>query len=279
MFNVGTVYAPSSLQNGVPRLFKVSQPWPYSLFVAAFLGLSIGVSICASCITAYGEYFIAVAGTALWGISVASAGYFLATIPSMVGVLGSLFICGIGVGLTYLATIVLVGRAFPNQPLARSSIGPLGLSSGAMSWFAAWSHFQVTTREAEQLGNVLEIASAFIIRTAVVSFYLAPGRNARSLASIAVPSLNSEKAASRRFCNVLGGMAAFGALCPIAFLYVRKTTGPALEILPYLMAALALRGFFVFSHKQSTWTKIHVYHALLHTRLIAYHYLIVPNTV
>ncbi|KAI0413928.1 hypothetical protein F5X98DRAFT_262461 [Xylaria grammica] len=206
MFNVGTVYAPSSLQNEVPRLFKVSQPWPYSLFVAASLGLSIGVSICASCITAYGEYFVAVAGTALWGISVASAGYFLATIPSMVGVLGSLFISGIGVGLTYLATIVLVGRMFPNQPLTRSPIEPLGFSSGAGSWFAVWSHFQVTTREAEQpvdQGMCWKLPVNSPSCTAVVSFYLAPSRNASSLASIPIPSRNSEKTAGRRFFLIL----------------------------------------------------------------------------
>lgn len=103
MFSVGTVYALSTLQNEIPRLFKVSPPWSYTPFAAAFLGLSIGVRICASCMAIYGEFYVAIGGTALWGIAVASMSYFLATLPSLLSVLGSLLVGGIGVGLTYLA--------------------------------------------------------------------------------------------------------------------------------------------------------------------------------
>ncbi|KAJ2990218.1 hypothetical protein NUW58_g3060 [Xylaria curta] len=247
MFSVGTVYALSSLQNAIPRLFEVSQPWSYSLFAAACLGLTMGVGICASCIAAYGEYFVAIAGTALWGVAVVGVGYFLATIPSLLGVLGSLFVGGVGVGLTYLATIVLVGQAFPNQPLARSAIGPLGFSSGAGTWFAVWSHYQIGAADVEQLQRALGIGGGTFIFTAVVSYALAPSRAAGS--STALPP-HSEKTPDRRFflmllfCNALPGMAAFGALFPITSFYVQENTTTTPDILPYLMIALALGGFF-----------------------------------
>ncbi|KAI1745519.1 hypothetical protein F4680DRAFT_105442 [Xylaria scruposa] len=248
MFSVGTVYALSTLQIEIPRLLEVSPPWSYTLFAAASLGLSIGVRICASCIAIYGEYYVAISGTALWGISVASTGLFLVTLPSLLGVIGSLLIGGIGVGLTYLATIVLVGQAFPNQPLARSAIGPLGFSSGAGSWLVVWSYLRIETRNAKQVQNILWIGGVFFSCTAAAAYVLAPSQRAPSLSPVS--PRGSETPPSRRsllillLCNALPGMTAFGALLSITSFYTQTTTGEALDILPRLMAALALGGLF-----------------------------------
>ncbi|KAI1751236.1 major facilitator superfamily domain-containing protein [Xylaria castorea] len=248
MFSVGTVYALSTLQGEIPRLLEVSPPWSYTLFASASLGLSIGVRICASCIDMYGEYHVAIGGTALWGTAVATMSFFLATLPSFLGVVGSLLIGGIGVGLTYLATVVLIGQAFPNQPLARSAIGPLGFSSGTGSWLAVWSYLRIETGNARQVQNVLWIGGVVIFCLAATAYVLAPSQRARS--SYPVPYQNSEKTPGRRFfsillfCNALPGMSAFGALLPIISFYTQTTTGNALDILPRLMAALALGGFF-----------------------------------
>ncbi|KAI0454455.1 hypothetical protein F5B21DRAFT_238194 [Xylaria acuta] len=248
IYSVGTVYALSTLQSEIPRLLEVSPPWSYTLFAAASLGLSIGVSMCASCIAAYGEYHVAIGGTALWGIAVASVGYFLATLPSLLGVLGSLLIGGIGVGLTYLATVVLVARAFPNQPLARSAIGPLGFSSGTGSWLAVWSHLRIGTGDARQVQNVLWLGGVIFICVAATAYALAPSQRTRS--SPPVPVRDSKKTPARRFFfillffNALPGMTAFGALLPITSFYTQTATGDALSILPYLMVVLALGGFF-----------------------------------
>ncbi|RYC62793.1 hypothetical protein CHU98_g3402 [Xylaria longipes] len=248
MFSVGTVYALSTLQNEIPRLLEVSPPWPYTLFATVSLGLSIGVSICASCIAAYGEYYVAIGGTALWGIAVTSMSYFLATLPSLLGVLGSLLIGGIGVGLTYLSTIVLVGQAFPNQPLARSAIGPLGFSSGTGSWLAVWSYLRIGARDARQVQNFLWTGGIAFICIAATACTLAPSHGART--SSPVPPRDPEKISARRFfrillfCNALPGMAAFGALLPITSFYTHKIPGDTPDILPRLIIALALGGFF-----------------------------------
>ncbi|KAI0437116.1 hypothetical protein F4803DRAFT_540025 [Xylaria telfairii] len=251
MFSVGTVYALSTLQNEIPRLFKVSPPWSYTPFATAFLGLSIGVRICASCMAVYGEFYVAIGGTALWGIAVVSMSCFLVTLPSLLGVLGSLLIGGIGVGLTYLATVVLVGQAFPNQPLARSAIGPLGFSSGTGSWLALWSYLRIGMRDARQVQDVLRIGGTVFICTAAVAYTLVPGQGTR----ISFPGTprGSEKTPGRLFfwvllyCNALPGMVAFGALLPITSFYTQTTTNDALDILPRLLVALALGGVFASS--------------------------------
>ncbi|KAI0194712.1 major facilitator superfamily domain-containing protein [Xylaria flabelliformis] len=246
MFSVGTVYALSTLQIEIPRLLEVSPQWSYTLFAAASLGLSIGVRICASCMAVYGEYSVAIGGTAIWGIAVASMGFFLATIPSLLGVIGSLLIGGIAVGLTYLATVVSVGQAFPNQPLARSAIGPLGFSSGTGSWLAVWSYLRVEARSARQVQDVLWTGGAVVICMAAAAYVLAPNQRSPS----PISPRGSEKSSGRRFflillfCNALPGMAAFGSLLPITSFYTQKTTGEALDILPRLMVALALGGLF-----------------------------------
>ncbi|KAI0485615.1 hypothetical protein F4859DRAFT_471857 [Xylaria cf. heliscus] len=248
MFSVGTVYALSTIQTEVPRLLEVSPPRSYTLFAAASLGLSIGVSICASCIAIYGEYYVAIGGTALWGIAIATMGYFLASLPSLLGVLGSLLIGGVGVGLTYLATVILVGQAFPNQPLARSAIGPLGFSSGTGSWLFVWSYLEIGDKDGRQVQNALQIGGAVFICIAATAYTLAPSQGART--SSPAPLRNSEKIPARRFFltllffNALPGMTAFSSLLPITSFYYYRTTGDALYILPRLIVALTFGGFF-----------------------------------
>ncbi|KAI0203023.1 hypothetical protein F4808DRAFT_418819 [Astrocystis sublimbata] len=248
MFSVGTVYALSSLQVEIPSLVMVSLPWSYALFAAASLGISIGVKICPLCMDSLGTYNVAICGTCLWGMAVTSMSFFIVPLPSLTGILGSLLLGGIGVGLTYLATIVLIGQAFPNQPLARSAIGPSGFASGTGSWLAVWSHLQIRAGDANRLGGALRTGGLVFICIAATAFILAPSQGFRAPS----PALSKDpkKTSARRFIrillffNALPGMAAFGSLLPIASFYGNKTTGEAPKLLPHLTVALAFGGFF-----------------------------------
>ncbi|KAF5011446.1 hypothetical protein FDECE_2435 [Fusarium decemcellulare] len=243
MFSVGTVYALSALQAELPRLLDISNPLSSVPFASACLGLSVGVAICASLMASIGARATAAAGTSLWGSAVVGTGIFLAQ-TSFAGLLACLAAGGIGVGLTYLAVVVLVGQAFPPQSRLRSTIGPLGFSSGSAACFALSSFFELESLDAERFGQLLQRGgSAFIfvgMATQIMLPYDVETRKADN-------SQNSQPKPSTigfedvlLFFNALPGMVVFSTLCRTASYHGQEVAGRGL---PYCMVALALGGY------------------------------------
>ncbi|KAK1849949.1 major facilitator transporter [Colletotrichum chrysophilum] len=248
MFSIGTAYALSIVQFELPRLLKVSHEWSFAPFGAASAGLAIGVATAASSISKNGARSAAARGTALWGLAVLSTGHFLAS-SNFPGLLAGLFIGGIGVGWTYLAVIIMVGQAFPNRPLARSAIGPLGFSSGAAASLALSSFLRFNTRSVEDVGGFLKIGGMTFIAAGVATQLLLPSdttndqRQAPS-APLAKKPENFLKGTFwiLLFFNALPGMVAFSTLLPGVSHYRSTDQDGSGNYLPYTMAALASGG-------------------------------------
>ncbi|KAH6867705.1 hypothetical protein B0T10DRAFT_596967 [Thelonectria olida] len=244
MFSVGSVYALSMLHAELPRLLGTSQPWSFAPFTAACLGLSIGVSACASFMAISGARVTAASGTALWGSAVFGTGHFLARL-NLEGILACLFLGGIGVGWTYLAVVVLVGQGFPRQPLARSAIGPLGFSSGTAACITLGSLYQFGSLSAEERGQFLKSGGILVIAIAAATMALLPVETDQSRLFSRPQSIRSNSTiffSALLFFNALPGMMLFAALLPIASHY-RVHFDDSLNVLPCAMATLTLEGF------------------------------------
>ncbi|KAJ5980009.1 major facilitator superfamily domain-containing protein [Penicillium waksmanii] len=244
MFCVGTVYALTVLQTELSRLLGVSEPWSVVPFGAACLGLCVGVSTCASLMTQRSVHLVAAWGTMLWGFAVAIAGAFLSK-GSFVWILFSLLLGGIGVGWTYLAVVVLVGRAFPNHMLARSAIGPMGFSSGTAACIALGSVFDFTSLDAKSLGTGLTLAgSTFIMVAAVtmISLHIEEDIKRKSPSFLKAKSESEVFFSTLLFFNALPGMVIFDALLPFASYHTQGMENDPLKFLPYAMIALFSGG-------------------------------------
>lgn len=128
MFSVGTVFAPSTVQFELPRLLPdISSAQSLVPFAAACLGLSTGTRGSASPITGLGSHAGTAFGTALWVAALTGTGYVLQLGPisvhaCLLDILATLTLGSIGVRLTYLAVIVMVGQGpgpGPVGPTAR----------------------------------------------------------------------------------------------------------------------------------------------------------------
>ncbi|KAH7000633.1 hypothetical protein EDB80DRAFT_114790 [Ilyonectria destructans] len=244
MFSIGTVYALSTLQVELPRLLGVTHCWSFAPFAATCLGLSIGVGSCASLMDQIGARSTASRGTALWGFTMGAAGYFLAR-SNFQGILVCLCVGGIGVGWAYLSVVIMMGQGFPNQPLARGAIGPLGFSSGAATCIALSSFLQFSSLDAGQLGQTLISGGILIITVAAATAALFANH------ANTTPSSPQKASASSigslfyilLFFNALPGMMVFSALLPIASYFKQEGahTDPS-RILPYSMVSLAVGG-------------------------------------
>ncbi|KAL3297843.1 PK beta-barrel-protein domain-containing protein-like protein [Colletotrichum asianum] len=248
MFSIGTAYALSIVQFELPRLLKVSHEWSFAPFGAVSAGLAIGVATATSSISKNGARSAAARGTALWGLAVLSTGHFLAS-SNFLGLLAGLFIGGIGVGWTYLAVIIMVGQAFPNHPLARSAIGPLGFSSGAAASFALSSFLRFNTRGVEDIGDFLKTGGVTFIAAGVATQLLLPSdtTNDQRQASSAPLEKKPENFLKGTFWillffNALPGMVAFSTLLPGVSHYRSTDQDSSGNYLPYTMAALASGG-------------------------------------
>jgi hypothetical protein len=143
MFSIGTLYALSTLQSQLPRLLDVDTYGCGTLlnpFVLASFGLSLGVTTCPRLLKRSSPATVTGVGTTLWGAGLFAAGCALTLLHShwsssrlLVQLLLSLsfFLGGIGVGWTYLSTVVWTSQILPAGSLARTAIGPLGFSAGA----------------------------------------------------------------------------------------------------------------------------------------------------
>lgn len=248
MFSIGTAYALSFVQFELPRLLKVSHEWSFAPFGAASAGLAIGVATAASSISKNGARSAAVRGTALWGLAVLSTGHFLASF-NFLGLLTGLFIGGIGVGWTYLAVIIMVGQAFPNHPLARSAIGPLGFSSGAAASFAFYSFVSFDSRGAEDIGGFLKIGGVTFMAVGVATQLLLPSDTINGQPQTTSTPLEKKPEGFVKgtfwmllFFNALPGMMAFSVLLPGVSHYRPTDHDISGNYLPYTMAALASGG-------------------------------------
>jgi hypothetical protein len=245
MFSVGTIYALSALQGQLPRLVGISEAWSFVPFGMACMGLSMGVATCASMIAQRGAYATAASGTTLWGLAVIGAGFFLSRV-NFEPMLLCFLLGGLGVGWTYLAVVVMVGRAFPNLALARSAIGPMGFSSGAATCFFLSSIFELSIVDAEILGRALTRAGvAFIAVGGATQLMMIPGYtiNDQSNSPKNTPLSRRERFLSiLLFFNALPGMTAFAALLPLVSYYASERQGDSMTLLSYSMLALASGG-------------------------------------
>ncbi|KAF4922162.1 hypothetical protein CGCVW01_v005479 [Colletotrichum viniferum] len=248
MLSIGTAYALSIVQLELPRLLKVSHEWSFAPFGAVSAGLAIGVATAASSISKNGARSAAARGTALWGLAVLSTGHFLAS-SNFLGLLAGLLIGGIGVGWTYLAVIIMVGQAFPNHPLARSAIGPLGFSSGAAASFALSSFLRFNTRGVEDIGDFLKIGGVTLKAVGAATQLLLPSDKTHGQPQ--TPPVLVENKPERfmkgtfwilLFFNALPGMVAFSTLLPGVSHYRSTDQDSSGNYLPYTMAALASGG-------------------------------------
>lgn len=240
MFCIGTLYALSTLQSQLPRLLSTSPSLSLFPFAAASLGLSLGVSICAALLSQHGSRLVLATGTTLWGLGVIAAKHALAR-SSLAGILVAFGIGGIGVGLTYLGVVVVVGESFPKQPLARSAVGPLGFSSGTAACIVASILFDFDALALEELGNVLVTGGVGIVTVGVLTLVLVPSHGPKDLSRRSAARRDSSQVffSTLLFFNALPGMTIFAALLPLASVFGQDE---AIHVLPYTMAALALGG-------------------------------------
>ncbi|OOQ81703.1 hypothetical protein PEBR_42814 [Penicillium brasilianum] len=244
MFCIGTVYALSTLQAQLPRLFGISYAWSFAPFGVACLGLSIGVLTSASMIIQSGAHVTVARGTSLWGIAVIGAGLFLKSLKFELMVTCFLF-GGLGIGWMYLAVVALIGQGLPRHALARSAIGPLGFSSAATICFLLSSVSGVEAADAETLGRMLVFLG--------VTFAAVGASTQLSLSDFYENSaVRSQPKSSSRDCgpffsillffNALPGMTVFSGLLPLASHYTNGTNYDIMWILSYCMIALAFGG-------------------------------------
>lgn len=220
MASVGTMYALTVVQFELPRLLGISQASSLLPFAAACVGLSLGVGTAAGFIQRRGARSIVAMGTSIWGLAVVGAGYSVS-----LGSLELISVCflggGVGVGWTYLAIVVAVGRDFHHHPLARSAIGPLGFSSGTAAAILLSEHLAFAALDADQLGRLMGFAGMAFILVSAAALALPTGQ--QSVQAPPSPVRSEEKYGPLErswkitlFFNAFPGMAIFAALLPFA---------------------------------------------------------------
>ncbi|KAJ5667252.1 Major facilitator superfamily domain general substrate transporter [Penicillium longicatenatum] len=244
MLCIGTVYALSTLQAQLPRLFDIPDAWSFAPFFTACLGLSVGVLTSASMIIQSGAHTTVARGTTLWGIAVVSAGLCLSSLR-----LGLFFTCflfgGLGIGWTYLGVVALINQGLPDHALARSAIGPLGFSTAAATCFLLSSTFRLDAVDAETLGRMLVLLGVTFAAVGVSTQLTLPDFSKDSPVSSSKISLSSASGnlfSILLFFNALPGMTVFTGLLPIASHYTNGTEYSKIWILSPCMIALALGG-------------------------------------
>ncbi|CAG9950554.1 unnamed protein product [Clonostachys rosea f. rosea IK726] len=249
MFCVGGAYALSTIQSEFPRLLDMPQQSSFAPFASACFGLSFGLGTCASLLSTLGARATAASGTAIWGLALIGTGHALA-MSNFVGILIAVAFGGIGVGYTYLSIIVLVGQGFPQRPLARSAIGPLGFSTGAGACIGSYSYFSFSSIDQQSLGHLVRLSGYISIPVALCTMIALPNDLTQFTGS---PDSEQKVASPRRafrtllFFNALPGMTAFAGILPLANLYSEPDHQYTALILPLIMVALALGGLLAQS--------------------------------
>lgn len=237
---VGTVYAASALQAQLPRLFDFTRSTSLAPFGLACCGLSIGVVLCTSLLYRSAAHHVAAQGTLLYGTGVALAGYSIIYQISIILFIGC-FLAGIGVGITYLGVVLLLGGLFPNQALARSAIGPLGFSSGAAICFGLEKYLDFGSLEASELGSHIILGGITCLTVGILTLALMSSSSASHLEGSHPTGCDPARKffSVLLFFNALPGMTLFSALYPILQPHVNQEH---MCFLPYGMVALGLGG-------------------------------------
>lgn len=250
MLTVGTLYGISTIQAELPRLFpQISPSQSLAPFAVAYFGLSIGTRVGAALTTRLGSHAATASGTALWAIALATTRHFLqrnlfTAYSSLSALFAAVILGGIGVGITYLAVIVMVGQGLPDQPLARSAIGPLGFSSGSAICIALSRYISFKTLDAEQLGHIVCAGGLISAAVALITVVVLPFNAKTSTEEVPAEATRSQSALSfLLFINAFPGMAVFWTLLPAAALYGDTTH----YFLSSGMAFLALGGIIALS--------------------------------
>ncbi|KAL4790377.1 major facilitator superfamily domain-containing protein [Aspergillus venezuelensis] len=245
MFTVGTLYTLSILQAQLPRLFDIPQSWVYTPFTCAGLGLALGVGTCSSLVERLNARTATATGSMLWGFAVFLTGHSLA-MASFGYILAALFFGGIGVGWTYLAVVVWVGENLPVSSLARTTIGPLGFSSGAAVCFTLSSVPKFDDLTSMELGTFLKLAGGGFITVGITTLALVPGKYHDTVQkpgqTSGPPSLAGTLPGSSLFqlllfFNALPGITIFAAFLPTVKYH---TTAESPYILPHYLIPLIL---------------------------------------
>lgn len=237
---VGTIYAASALQAHLPRLLNIHESASFAPFGLACLGLAIGVVLCTPLLYRSKAYHVAAQGTLLYGTGITLAGYSLSHLSQPALLIG-FFLAGIGVGITYLAVVILLGELFPHKALARSAIGPLGFSSGAAICFGLENYLDFQSLEASDLGSYIVLGGIFCLAVGILTLILVNGTGAshfegsRPKGSVPMQGFFSVLL----FFNALPGMTLFSGLYPILLSHVDQER---MRYLPYGMVALGLGG-------------------------------------
>jgi OFA family oxalate/formate antiporter-like MFS transporter len=111
-------------------------------FAGLVLGIGIGVGLSGFTIRVIGYRRTILLGMILWGASLLAAASigFGGSIPLLWTTYG--LPGGIGVGMAYLALVLIFREAFKDRPLLGGAIGPLGFTSGTIIFaIAQWSGF------------------------------------------------------------------------------------------------------------------------------------------
>lgn len=253
MCSVGTMYALSVVQAELPRLLGVSHGQSFLPFLAASLGLAVGVATAARQMHgSSGPCATASRGSILWGLAVLSTGHFLSSLNFPL-ILASLTAGGVGVGWTYLAIVLLVGQALPHHALARSAIGPLGFSTGTAACLAASKMIGFSSLDPQQLGSHIQYAGITFVAVGAGTMVLSsssssPDQNrdqsqdqTSSKQSTVIVFKGRPYFSTLIFFNALPGMMAFSSLIPAARHHTlgRDTMPSAVTC---SMAALAVGG-------------------------------------
>lgn len=248
LFSVGTVYAFFILQAQIPRILNVSGPWTFAPFGVACTGLCLGAFISSSIISNFGAPRAATIGTIVWGASLALAGYFLAR-NTIVAFFASFIIGGIGVGITYLAVVVMVGQVFPDRKLVRSAIGPISFSTAVATYLILNMHLSFDGVDAVYFANILAVGGMTFLMVALVTLRMIP-RNMRNSpvatgSNDEIQDVPGQKFLSTLlFFNALPGMTVFAALQPAISWYEQTSSRELVHFLPWSMIALASGGIF-----------------------------------
>lgn len=241
MFCVGGSYALTSLQFELPRLLDISGEWSFAPFAAVCMGLALGLGTCALSLEILGARSTVANGTLVWGLGLLGVGYALQVLHFSLLLLFSA-IGGIGVGWTYLAIILMVSQAFPNQPVVRSAIGPLGFSSGAGTCLALREYLGFGSMSENLFGRTVQQAGIICLVVGIVTLLGLP--NDHQIKPAAIQKSEPKKLRGKTtlsillFFNALPGMTVFAGLLPLASAHGRDVPNE----LPYNMAALALGG-------------------------------------
>lgn len=244
MVIVGSMYGLTAILVLLPSDGVDSEaPVTAALFGAVCLGLAVGTWSCGSLLANGSPRTVGTAGAVIWalatvamGRSLASGEWRVATIAALVG--------GLGVGLSYLTVVTVVGPAFPGRPGAAAAIGPLGFAVGTVSYCLAGALLLSSISGAPAVGNLMATVGTVSVAFALLGLWL-PSTLQHPLVQADDPLRREDKAllAGLLFVNALPGMLMLSVAVPLLQHYEPQLSYAAdLRLLGLSMSGLLLGG-------------------------------------